>query len=193
MNDCLTWVGQNLISDCTNQPKGGNEKIGWLLLRDEIASFTYDPTNPSIIDALTMESTKKAYSVTVNFKGIDTGHDFVEGADGFADAFTHFASVKIFQKDVATKEFVDALSDVVLIVEDSDKTLAANGVFKVYGLLNGLFKTSDTQRDNSDRGVRLLELGSRAEQEEKYSNYNFWKTDYAVSKAAVLALEIPAA
>jgi len=193
MSDCVNAALQNIVSDCTKNIKGGNETKGWLIPRADISSYTQDATNPSLISAIALETGKKAYTIETNRRGMDSGHDFLRGSDGYQDGYTHAFTVKIFGKTVEEREAIDALDDVVIIVESRDKDIAGNGTFSVFGLENGLWKSSDSKRANSDRGARLLELGALEEEVETYSAYSFWDTDYATSKAALVALETEAA
>jgi hypothetical protein len=82
---------------------------------------------------------------------------------------------------------IDALNDIVAIVEKKDKSANGNGVFIMLGLTHGLYKSSDTRRDNANNGSRVIELKSLAGEEEPYSAWIVFKTDMATTRALIEA------
>lgn len=184
--DCLAGILQNINAGCDTVGVGGNEVKAWILNRSEV-SFTYS-TEGNVISAASMSSGAVAYTLTAILKAIDSGHDRVIEA-GLPDRFTHYIAFSNYSFTSAEALNIDNIHDVVVIVESRDKTDDGDGVFRVYGAKYGLDVTSDTSRANTSKGVRSLELGTRADDTEPFSNYVFFNTDYATTLAAIEALE----
>lgn len=185
--DCGLGIVANIVSTCETVGNGGNEVKAWILNRSDV-SFTYDSTTKNIITAAVNDSGKKAYTLTGVAKTIDSGHDRnVE--EGLPDRFSHYIAFSNYSFAAANVVNIDNLRDVVVIVESRDKTDDGDGVFRVYGAKYGLDVSSDTHRANTSKGVRSLELSSRSGDDEPYSAYVFFNTDYATSLAAIVALE----
>lgn len=183
---CADGIIKSIISDCNNSKSGGLEVTAYIFNRLNV-TITYDATNPSIITGLVNAATKTAFKVTGVRKMLNAGHDIVV-ADDRPDKYAHYANFQQFELAAADIENVDQIQDAFIIVERKDKSTDGDGVFAAYGAEFGLYKSTDTRRANDINGARNIELLSLAGQEEKYSNYTYLDTDYAVSKAALETL-----
>ncbi len=56
MNLCERIIDQCISASCENPIFSGINSIGFIFNRSEIASFTYDQTNPNLITAITMKT-----------------------------------------------------------------------------------------------------------------------------------------
>lgn len=185
--DCGQGIFADIIATCDTVGNGGNEVKAWILNRTNV-TLTFDTTTKNIITGAVNASGERAYTLTGMLKTIDSGFDrSVE--EGLPDRFSHYIGFGHYSFDAASGLSVDNLKDVIVIVESRDKTDDGDGVFRVYGALYGLDVTSDTHRANTNKGARTLELGSRDGDNEPYSYYVFYDTDYATTKAAIEALE----
>jgi len=174
---CITEISRNILSDCSTIGVGGLEVRAWIFNRRHIATITYDaPTNPSKITALTL-SGGDAYTITGTKKSLNCGSDRVV-ADEMPDKFTHYFNFKAYEFASADVENLDALNDVVVVVESKDKGTGGDGTFRAFGILYGLYPSTDTMRANDLSGARNLELTSLSGQEEKYSQYTVDAGDY---------------
>jgi hypothetical protein len=185
---CIDGIAKAIDSTCATQGVGGVEQKGWLMNREDIDSITQVD---NVVSALTMKSTKQAFTATIVAKSMNAGHD-IKIEEGYADRYTHYASIKIFENDSAAQLNADNLKDLVVIVERKQKSTTGDGVFLMYGLEAGLYKTADSARLIENNGARLIEMATDGATGEKYSSVSFFDTDYTTTKAAIVALETPA-
>lgn len=186
---CEEAIGQNIISNCLNQISGGNEKKAWLLQRTSFA-ITYDVTNVSkITDIAAIGTGVQAFTLLTDKKAIDSGFDRVK-TSGRSDSFTHTVTFPVYEHSTIAKENIDSLEDIIVIVESRDKG-ESDAVFRAYGVKTGLDVSSDTERANTDNGVRLIELGPAENDTEQWSYYNVDAGTPATTLALLEALETP--
>jgi len=67
--------------------------------------------------------------------------------------------------------------------------LYTEGKFIILGFENGLHKVSASWKALDNHSIPTYEFASREGEEEKYSRYVFWATDYAGTVTALEALE----
>jgi hypothetical protein len=166
---CNSGISKKIISDCNTSGSGGLEVKAWIMNRAD-AVITYDGTSLNLITNIAMVATKLAYAITGVKKLLNAGHDIVV-ADDRPNKYTHFFSFQQFE--FATEDIlnVDAIDDVIVVVESKDKAADGDGVFIAYGVKKGLWKSTDTQRANDINGARNLELMTLGGQEEPFSRY----------------------
>lgn len=186
---CADKIGANILSTCDTSVSGGLEVKAWVFNRIE-ATVTYDGTVPLKITDITPTSGNQAYTITGIKKLLNAGSDAVV-ADDRPDKYTHYFNFQQFEFASAAIENVDNINDVIIVVESKDKADDGDGVFRVYGAKKGLWKSTDTHRDNDLNGARNIELTSLPGQEEPYSRYTYLDTDYATTLAALVAAETP--
>lgn len=185
---CEVGISKAIVSTCATQGTGSLEVKAWLGNRTDLA-IDYNPLAESQITNIAPAVVgKKLYPITGVKKLLNAGFDRVV-SDDRADRFTHYFSFQGFEFATADVENFDALSDLVVIVENKDKTDSGDGTFKCYGAKYGLFASTDTLRANDINGARSIELTSMAGSEEPWSQYTVLKTDYATTKAMLVALE----
>jgi hypothetical protein len=183
---CTTGIAKAIISNCTTQPVGGLEVTAYLFNRADMA-LTYDNTYPNKVTGIAAVGAALLYQISGVKKNLNAGHDRTV-ADDMADRFKHYFSMKEFSflsDDVAN---FDGLGDICVIVEYKHKSTTGDGVFVGYGFKSGLYPTSDTRRANDANSVRSIELASKEQEDEPVSQYNVLLTDYATTKAALIAL-----
>jgi len=184
---CIKGVVKSVVSDCSTSGIGGNEIKAWIGNRKEMTP-TYDGTNPSLVADLDVVQGKKLFTITGVKKLLNSGFDRVV-ADDRPDKFTQYFAFQGFSFKAEDVEALDNIEDAVVVVESKDKTDDGDGIFRIFGLKNGLYPSSDTMRANDVNGARSLELTSLSGQEEPQSNYTLLKTDYATTLALLVALE----
>lgn len=183
---CLTGIAKAITSDCTTSLSGGLEVEAWVFNRAELTP-TYDGTNGNLVTSLAMVGAAVGYKLKGIKKLLNAGHDIVV-ADDRPDKYTHFFSFQGFEilsDDILN---LDDINDVVVAVELKDKNDTGEGVFAMYGLKKGLWKSTDTRRWNDINGARNIEMTSLGGQEEPYSHYVLLDTDYATTHALLESL-----
>lgn len=183
---CATGIAKAITSDCTTQPVGGLEVAAYLFNRADM-TITYDGTDTNKVTGIAAVGAALVYKITGVKKNLNAGHDRVIAED-LADTYKHFFSFKGFEFDVDSVANMDGLNDVCVVVEYKQKSTTGDGVFIAYGLKSGLYPAADTRRANDANGVRSLELTTRDQEGEPYSQFNVLITDYATTKAALEAL-----
>jgi hypothetical protein len=187
---CADGISKTITSDCTTSKSGSLEVTAWIMNRKDV-TVTYDAILGNKITSLAMASGKQAYKIIGTKKLLNAGHDAVV-ADDRPDKYTHYFNFQQFEIAAEDIDNVDNLNDVIVVVESKDKTDDGDGVFIAYGVKNGLWKSTDTQRANDINGARNIELTSLGGQEEPYSRYIVLSIDYEGTLAMLTGLETPA-
>ncbi len=177
---CITGILKNITSDCSTSLGGGLEVEAWIANRKQL-NVTYDTEKENLITGLSMVGTAKAYKLTGIKKLLNACHDIVV-AENRPDKYKHFFSFEGFE--ILSEDIInlDSINDVIVVVELKDKNDTGEGVFAAYGVKNGLWKSTDTQRANDSNGARKIEMTSLDGQEEGYSRYVVFSTDYATTR-----------
>jgi hypothetical protein len=183
---CDSGIAKAIISNCTTQPIGGVEATAYLFNRNDM-TITYDGTYTNKVTGIASVTDELLYQYSGVKKNINAGFDRVVAED-MADRFKHYAALKGFEFDSASVQNLDNLKDVCLIVEYKQKSDDGDGVFVGYGFKSGLYPTSDTRRAIENNAIRSIELASQDQEDEPHSEYNILITDYATTKAALIAL-----
>jgi hypothetical protein len=181
---CTDGISKNIISDCTTSGTGGTEEVVYIFNRTDLVITRASGSNK--VTALTMSGAALGYTATGVKKLFDAGHDIVI-AENRPDKFAHYFKMEQFEFNSTDIANIDNLQDVVICYERKDKTTTADGTFVILGLTHGLYKSSDTKRENAANGARTIELKSLAGEEEPYSAFILHVTDYATTKAALVA------
>lgn len=122
--------------DCSNPMVKGAKADGLLINRADInlASVTYDSTNPFLVTALPLKSGKVAYDIVQGGKTPFTGtqQEIVEGT--YQNTFTNTVQFVILSQGPTTAAQVFALmnGEYVVVLQNN------NGTNQVFGLENGL-------------------------------------------------------
>lgn len=188
---CTTSLLKDVTSNCTTNRTGGVEVVAWIGKRTDLnMTFSATATKENTITAVTNDALKKCIKVTGVKKLLNAGHTLVSAEnrpDRFSQYFT-FEGFELLAEDITN---LDQIEDAVVFVELKDKTTTGEGVFRVYGAKQGLYKAEDTQDLTANNGSRVIRLASMAGEEEPYSAYVLFVTSYAASKAIFDALGTP--
>jgi len=178
---CVPKIVKNITSTCETNRIGGIEQ-DYVVIANR-SDLIYTVTG-NVVSSLAMKVGTKAYKLTGVKKSLSVGNEG-KASDNRPMVFAHWLKFPQFETLAADIANVDAMEDVVVIVENKSKNAGGDGTFNVLGMVSGLHKTASTVDSNADNGVRNLELKSMDQQEEKYSFYTFLDTDYATTKAAL--------
>src|SRR3972149_3650392 len=185
---CITEIAKNVIYDCSTIGSGGLEIRAWFFNRRNIATITYHGTNLSLVTGLTLAPGKYAYTVTGVKKSLQYKSTKVS-SDDMPDKYQHYFKFKAYEFSSEDVENLDALDDVVVVVESKEKDTNNDGTFRVLGIDYGLYPTTDTMRANTNSGSRDIELQSMADQGEKFSKYNIDAADAGVYQDTIDLLD----
>lgn len=179
---CYTAISQNL-SLCGNQraTKGLKEKA-WIANNGELTFTRAD----NLISNIAKVATKRAYVVDSLKDKLNAGQDAAI-AETVGTGYKHMFSMISNEKTAAAQKQMDKMDNIVAIVEVNGSK--SEGCFLAYGVQNGLWKTSDTQKALDNNAQRTIEMGSREQMEEEFSCYVVWNTNYATTLAMLVGLE----
>ena len=182
---CSLKIAKDVLNSCDDIPRAGLEPVAWVINREDIDTVTYDSTVDNLVEAITLNSGTYAYQVTAVKKEGNAGFD-LSVSDDTADTYLNYFSFKPYEADAESVKNIDDMQDIVVIAElKGSKT---EGCFVIYGLENGLYKSSGTQRRLDNNGLPIYEFQTEEGQGERYSRFVFWDTDYATSKTVLEAL-----
>jgi len=182
---CSTKIAKAITNDCDNKPSTGLEVKAWAINRAD-ASFTLDATKKALCTAITLSGVTVAYPITAVKKEMNAGSDLVS-SDIMPDAYKHMWSFMPYSRLAEDIQAMDNMTDIVIVVEL--KGHKSQYPFEIYGLENGLHKTTMSFRANDNNGVPTYEFATRDGEEESYSRYVYGTGTYATDLAALVALE----
>jgi hypothetical protein len=183
---CTSGIAKTITSNCTTQPVGGLEVEVYLFNRGDM-TIDYDGMLPNKVTGIAAVGAALVYKLTGVKSNINAGHDRTVSED-MADTFKHYLALKEFSFLSDDVSNFDGLGDICAIVEYKQKTTTGDGVYVGYGFKSGLYVTADTRRANDANATRAVEMATRDQEGEPYSQYNVLITDYATTKAALEAL-----
>lgn len=180
-------ISAAITTDCNNLPTPGIQPMVMIANKADIASYTLDPSNPTLCTAITMVAAKKFYKYTGLKKIGKSGMKTIKGKyKNFAE---HNAEIAIMQNDPATKEELDNLmnGNVVLIVTNKSGGTTGNRKYEIYGLEAGMDCELENDKDNQDtQGGYLLKLKTPDGETEPHIPATFFDTDLATTDAAIV-------
>ena len=179
---CYTAISQNLaLCGSARATKGLKEKA-WIANNGEL---TFTRTD-NLISSIAKVSGKRAYVVDSLKDKLNAGNDGVI-SETVGTGYKHMFSMVSNEKTAAARKQMDKMDNLVAIVEVNGSQ--TEGCFLAYGVQNGLWKSSDTQKALDNNAQRTIELSSRDGMEEEFSCYVVWAGSYAATLAILTGLE----
>ena len=180
--------------DCADPLKAKvNERLLVGNLAD-IATITYDVTNPTLITAITMKSTKAMFA----FQGVRSTvkPQVALVASEVTVGFSYQCDFSVFEVDSAQKENLQAMSSVsqFCIYQNPKDSSLGDSVWEVMGVNSGLEVSvlSRLAADGATGGAYTTQLKTPESASETSLPNSFFDTDIATTEAAIEALLIPA-
>lgn len=187
---CLTTIAAEIINICTSIPAKGLCVKAWIFNRGDV-TWTGGSGTP-LITAGVNAATKQGYVLTAVKHEMDAGAEAVI-ADNLPGLFIHTVTIQPYDRDEDSIKNIDNMDDIVIVLEleggEKVADLYTEGKFILLGFGSGLHKVSATWKANDNHSIPTYEFATREGEEEKYSRYVFWSTDYATTKAALVTLE----
>ena len=183
---------------CNSKPIGGVTSRLHIINSVDIASVTYDATNPLIVTGITLVTGAQAWTWDVykrNHKPKATQKDTT-----YSTNYQHELVSYIPEWDSASKYNVEQLGNGYYVVIAENLQNTTDAAFEIYGLKSGLRSQDGAVRDlGADEGIFKLTMANDADQFEDHLPASFVVTagmpavySYTATKAAVVALETPA-
>jgi hypothetical protein len=184
-------ISEDIERSCDALPVGGVKPIIRVINIDDIATITYDATNPLIVTGITLKATKKAFKYEVYKRGHKPRFTLV--ASDFGPRYKHEVDSSIQVWDNPSKAQVEALNwaSVVVIVENMQKT--GDAQIEIYGLESGLEVADGAVRNlAANDGVYTYTLASGDDSLEPHIPRSFWSLTYAATQTALALLDVAA-
>ena len=199
MAECFDLT-DSISLDCTNLNKGGtvNRITIWNFADKE--TITEDPTNDETVTDILLSSGKQAYGIETN-NGGSVEFTINPSAEGkqtdYSDGVAQSVQIVLPHRSPADIQRVKELINgrFQLIAEAEDRGQSGAKAFLFFGRDSGLNATEITWNLNdASQGNVIITLGTKdLDSRIEDVPYNpFFDTDYATTKAKVLALETPA-
>lgn len=153
---CITRIQRNFNRDCAKPSARGLKEIAYIGMLEDVASVTYNATNPKIIDAFTMKASKYLYRI----EGYNYSNGFTLGftETDFAKKIAHVFNFLVFGQTAADKQNVDSLlgrKDLFVITKREGQF----GEHEILGFATGMKVTGLTQDTNADNnGAYAIQL-----------------------------------
>jgi hypothetical protein len=162
---------------------------------DDIEAVSYNTTNTTIIEGITLKSGKSAYVYQGVRQSLNPSYELVPGT--VSVGYNHMVNFLAFQISQAVKDNLEkmALGKLFAVVENKNAVGNENSIFEVYGLNVGMEATVITRlpADQETNGAFTINLVTpEAEGKEPKMPQSWFLTDYATTKALVDALLTPA-
>ncbi len=171
---CASGIFQDIVADCTTASRSGFEEVAYIGNRKDIGTFT---VTDGVVTDLSMKANTYLHKYKGTSKNMNAGHDGSMD-DIVGNVFSHYLQIHNFELGAKAIQNIDNLQDVFVIVERKQKNALNDGVFLIYGFDVGLYKNSDTRRENENHGSRIIELQTRDGEYESKSCEILNKTDY---------------
>jgi hypothetical protein len=181
--------------DCADPLKAKVSEALYVGNLADIASVTYDGTNPTLITAIVMKQTKQMFT----FQGVrSTVKPQVDlQASEVTVGFSHQCDFSVFEVDAAQKENLQAMSTVpqFLIYQNPKDSSLGDAVWEVMGINSGLEMASLVRMpaDGATGGAYTCQLKTPEAASETELPNSYFDTSIATTEAALLVLLAPAA
>ena len=183
-------ISAGLSPDCNNPLVGGLEVDLVLINKDDIDTYSFNGTNPLIVEGITLAAGKIGYKYT----GIKTSNSakatLVKGK--YTTNYDHELSMVVFNVDGAAKLQLELLAKGIVVAVVRYKYQGANGstAFEVLGREQGM-EVSVLERDSNNadtQGGYMVTLKTPDVGKEGHLPAPFFDTDYATTFTAYTAL-----
>lgn len=161
---------------------------------DDIESITYDVTNPTLITAITMKTTKAMFAFQGVRSTVKPQVDLVSSE--VTVGFSHQCDFSVFEVDAAQKENLQAMSTLsqFCIYQNPKDSSLGDAVWEVMGVNSGLEVSTLTRMpaDGATGGAYTVQLKTPESASETVLPNSFFDTDIATTELAIEALLVPA-
>lgn len=199
-NLCEKLLAGCIGADCDNPVFAGMESKAWIFNKAEIASFTYDQTNPNIITDITMKEITPAsgqdpavmavgYTITQLGKTPFTGTNTALVEGNAANKFTETFNFVVPDNSPAASMLLDNIANgkFVVVAQNQYTGSDSKGTYQVYGAKKGLVATAmerDAYGEDADGGWAVTLTSENTPNSALF----FYKTDAATTLSTLEGL-----
>lgn len=190
-NICEKLLDSCISASCENPIFTGIDSTAYIFNKSEIASFTYDNTNPNIVTDITM----KEVSPGVNYTGytiLQTGKTPYTGTNtalvegNVSNTFTNTLNFIVPDNSPAAAAIIDNIANgkFVVVVKNDYTGSDDKGTFQIYGAAKGMVATAvanDKYSDDTNGGWAI----TLTEEKAPKSAVFFYKTSVAQTESAL--------
>lgn len=186
-NICESLISACIAANCDNPLFSGVDGLGYIANFADIADVTYDSTNPSIINSITMAPGATQGTTTCFYTIQQLGKQPFEGSQtemtegAYGNRFTNTINFAVVDNgpDI-TENIIDKLANgkfVVILKNDYEGT--GNAKYSVYGIKKGLKAATITRELYGDNDSAWIV--SMTEENAPKSGLFFYNTDEATT------------
>lgn len=184
-------ISAGITLNCNDPLAAGVNASFWIANKDDIASITYDNTNPMLANDITMVATKKFYKFEGQLQSTEPTFAMITGT--YVNQFEHTVKFLVFKIDPATKQQILNFKDgnFVCIVQNNYTGSNGNCKYELYGAGTGL-KASVIERNPADAdnlGAYSIELKTAEYAREAKPPVALFDTDLATTDTLVNGLD----
>lgn len=193
-NLCEKLLAGCIGADCDNPVFAGMESKAWIFNKSEIASFTYDQTNPNLITDITMKEISQGvnavgYTITQLGKTPFTGTNTALVEGNAANKFTETFNFIVPDNSPAASMLLDNIANgkFVVVAKNEYTGSDSKGAFQVYGAKKGLVATAmerDAYGEDADGGWTVTLTSENTPNSALF----LYKTDAATTESTLDAL-----
>lgn len=180
--------GVNL--NCEDPLVAGVNATFYIANKDDIASITYDSTNPMLATDVTMKATKFFYRYQGQLQSTEPNFAMVKGK--YVNQFEHNVSFLIFNISPETKKEILNMKDgnFVCIVENNYVSATGNTKYEIYGAGAGLKAESMERNPNDTENLGAFKIALKTQEYARESKppVSLFDTDLATTDSLVLGL-----
>lgn len=165
VNVCEKLISSCVSASCDNPIFKGIEGHAWIFNKAQVASFTYDQTNPNLITAINMATYESGgndvayvgYTIDNLGKTPFTGTNTTMTEGNVSNSFTETFSFVVPDNSPSAAMLLDGVVNgkFVVVVENEYDGQDHKGKFQVYGAKKGLICSAmerDSYSDDTDSG-----------------------------------------
>lgn len=182
---CLGVISANIDEDCDNPRVIGYEDTAVIINRSDLdwTGVTYNASNKHIVEAIALASGKTPFVIynprlsNPSFNGTQTALN--------AETGHYTKTLQFYYKGIGGEAAVNvveplAKGEYVVILQRKDHT--GHGSFQIFGIQNGIYATEQVQDETTGYWLMTMAI------DEPFAETEFFKTDYAATKALFDAL-----
>lgn len=183
-------IASGVTLNCTDPLVAGVVATFYIANKDDIASITYDNTNPMLATDITMKATKFFYKYEGQLQSTEPNFTMVKGK--YINQFEHNVSFLVFNISPETKQEILNMKDgnFVCIVENNYVSATGNTKYEIYGAGAGLKAESIERNPNDTENLGAFKIALKTQEYARESKppVTLFDTDLATTDTLVLNL-----